>query len=91
MAHLEDYGKEKYFEENGYIWDERFEIYINKAQWKIFSKDYIDDHSFDVLITSLEEQPTPNHWKYYYNTEFESDVHATHKHFGVRAGMRIKW
>ena len=53
MAHLEDFGKETYFEKNGYIWDARIEAYVNKEEWKIFSKEYIDDHSFDNLLSNF--------------------------------------
>ena len=49
MAHLEDVGKETYFEKNGYIWDARIEAYVNNAEWKKYSKEYIDDHTFDKL------------------------------------------
>ena len=45
MAHLEDFGKETYFERIGYVWDARIEAYVSKAEWKMFSKEYIDDHS----------------------------------------------
>jgi hypothetical protein len=29
----------------GSVWDARIEAYVNKAEWKMFSKEYIDDHS----------------------------------------------
>ena len=90
MGNLEDFGKETYFEEHGYTWDGRFEIYVNKVEWKIFSKDYIDDHSFDVLLVNLEEEPTPGHWKFYYNTESPLDIHNLGKHFGVKSGVDVK-
>jgi len=44
MAHLEDFGKETNFEKIGYIWDSRIEAHVCKAEWKIFSKEHIDDH-----------------------------------------------
>ena len=90
MGNLEDFGKETYFEEHGYTWDSRFEIYVNKEEWKIFGKDYIDDHSFDVLLANLKEEPTLGHWKFYFNTESSSDIHSLGKHFGVKPGMNIK-
>jgi len=87
MAHLEDFGKETYFEKIGYVWDDRIEAYVNKAEWKIFSKEYIDDHSFDTLLSKIQEQPSPNQWKVYFNTESPLDVHNVHKHFGVGIGL----
>ncbi len=88
MANLEDYGKEKYFEEQGYTWDSRIESYVNKEVWKIFSKYYIDDHSFDRLMVNLQEEPSPGKWKFYFNTESPVDVHNLHVHYGVdKAGI----
>ena len=87
MAHLEDFGKETYFEKNGYIWDARIEAYVNKSEWKIFSKEYIDDHSFDTLLSNFQEEPSPNQWKVYYNTESPLDVHNARKHYGVNIGL----
>ena len=89
MAHLEDFGKETYFEKHGYTWDARSEAYINKAEWKIFSKEYIDDHSFDTLLSNLQEEPSPNQWKVYFNTESSLDVHNVHKHSGVTIGPDV--
>jgi hypothetical protein len=90
MANLEDFGKETYFEKHGYTWDPRIECYVNKAEWKIFSKHYIDDHSFDVLLVNLEEASTSGHWKFYFNTESPVDMHNLRVHYGVTDGGLIK-
>lgn len=90
MANLDDFGKETYFEKCGYTWDPRIESYVNKEEWKIFSKDYIDDHSFDILLVKLQEESNPGHWKTYFNTESSVDVHNLHKHYGVTLVERIK-
>lgn len=89
MANLEDFGKETYFEKQGYTWDARIEAYVNKQEWKIFSKDYIDDHSFDTLLTNLQEQHSANRWKIYFNTESPLDVHNVHRHYGVGIGPQV--
>ena len=89
MANLEDFGKETYFEKHGYTWDARIEAYVNKQEWKIFSKDYIDDHSFDVLLSNLQEPNNPNHWKIYFNTESPLDVHNVQRHYGVGIGLKV--
>lgn len=89
MAHLEDFGKESYFEKHGYVWDTRIDAYVNKAQWKIFSREYIDDHSFETLLSRLGEAPVQNHWKIYFNTESPIDVHNVHKHYGVSIGLDV--
>ena len=84
MANLEDFGNETYFEGHGYIWDPRIESYVNKEEWKIFSKEYIDDHSFDILLANIQEEASPGHWKIYVNTESQIDVHNLHKHYGIK-------
>ena len=89
MANLEDFGKESYFEKAGYSWDARVNAYVNKQEWKIFSKDYIDDHTFDVLLSNLQEPCTPNQWKIYFNTESAADVHNVHRHYGVGIGLDV--
>ena len=83
MAHLEDFGKETYFEEHGYTWDARIEAYVSKSQWKIFTREYIDDHPFDTLLLDLQEEPVPNQWKTYVNAEAPLDIHNVHKHYGA--------
>jgi hypothetical protein len=90
MANLEDIGKETYFEKHGYTWDPRIECYVNKEEWKIFSKDYIDDHSFEILLVNLKEEPSPGKWKFYFDTESPIDVHNLRKHYGVIAADIIK-
>lgn len=85
MAKLEDFGKEIYFEEHGYTWDSRYEAYVNRDEWKIFHKDYIDDHSFDTILVDLREEPRPGHWKIYDNTESPIDIHNINKHYGLHS------
>jgi spermidine/putrescine-binding protein len=89
MAYLEDFGKETYFNNHGYAWDARIQAYVSKADWKIFSKDYIDDHSFDALLVNFQEETVPNQWKIYFNTESPLDVHNVHKHYGVATGLDV--
>ena len=89
MANLEDFGKETYFEKHGYVWDPRVEAYVNKQEWKIFSKEYIDDHAFDILLVNLQEAHPANQWKIYFNTESEADVHNIHRHYAVAIGPDV--
>jgi hypothetical protein len=85
MAHLEDFAKETYFEEHGYSWDERYDTYVNHEDWKIFHKDYINDHSFDLILVNLREDSTPGQWKMYFNTESPLDIHNIQKHYGAHS------
>ena len=89
MGNLEDFGKETWFEKQNYVWDGRIEAYVNKAEWKIFSKYYIDDHSFDTLLSNVQEDTVPNQWKVYFNTESPMDVHNVHVHYAVNLGFDV--
>lgn len=89
MTNLEDFGKQTYFETHGYVWDARTQAYVNKEAWKIFSKDYIDDHPFDTLLANLQEGTVPNQWKIYCNVESSLDMHNIHKHYGLTIGLDV--
>jgi hypothetical protein len=82
--HLEDIGKETYLENNGYTWDESYEVYLNKEHWKIFSKEYIEYQPFDTLMARLEEAITPNQWQIYTMRESEEDIHNMRMHYGAK-------
>lgn len=83
MGHLEDIGKESYMKEQGYKWVEAYEAYVSQDRWKIFTRNYIEDHTFDTLCAKLAEQPVDGKWQVYANTESEVDIHNIHKHFGA--------
>lgn len=82
--HLEDIGKESYFENRDYKWDETYEVYLNRDQWKIFSKEYIEFQPFDTLMANLEEEVVSGHWKFYTIKESEEDLHNMRQHYGAK-------
>ena len=82
MSKLEDAGKEVYFEKKGYIWEVSIDAYVNREQWKVFKREYIDDHSFDTLLADMEAPPVEGRWTIYSNTESEADLHTIKKHYG---------
>jgi len=84
MGHLEDIGKETYLQNQGYTWDERYQVYLNREQWKIFSKEYIEYQPFDTLLINLEDDITPDHWKIYSIGETEEDLHNMRIHYGAK-------
>lgn len=83
MGYLEDIGKETYMQEQGYEWIETYEAFISHEKWKIFTRNYIEDHSFDTLCTKLAEESIEGRWQVYANSESEVDIHNIHKHFGA--------
>lgn len=84
MGNLEDIGKETYLQNQGYTWDERYQVYLNKQHWKIFSKEYIEYQPFDILLANLDDEIIPDHWKIYSISETEQDLHNMRIHYGAK-------
>jgi len=83
MTHLQDIGKESYLEKHGYEWVEKYEAFISHHHWKVFTRNYLEDHSFDDICTSLAQDSTQGKWQVYASTESEVDLHNIHKHYGA--------
>lgn len=83
MGYLQDIGKETYMNEQGYEWVEKYESFISHERWKVFTRNYLEDHSFDEICASIAQPSTEGKWQVYTNTESEVDIHNIHKHFGV--------
>lgn len=85
MGNLLDIGKETYLQEQGYKWVPEFESYVNREKWKIFTRTYLDDHSFETILVKLAEEPNSGHWQIYESTESEVDIHNVRRHYGAQA------
>ena len=85
MGHLLDIGKETYMQEQGYTWSPEFDAYISHEKWKIFTRNYLDDHSFEIIVARLGEEPHIGQWQIYESTESEVDIHNIHRHYGTTA------
>ena len=83
MGYLVDIGKETYIKEQGYTWEHQFDAYVSHENWKIFTRTYLDDHSFETILARLADEPTVGHWRIYTSTESEADIHNIHRHYGV--------
>jgi len=67
MANLESKEKQALFENNAYQWDSRISSFINVDKGKIFTSEYIDDHSIDNLENNLCDAHDLVSWKIYCN------------------------
>lgn len=85
MGHLLDIGKETYMQERGYSWAPEFDAFISHEQWKVFTRPYLDDHTFETILAKLAEGPVVGQWQIYANSESEVDIHNIHKHYGTSA------
>ncbi len=83
MGHLLDFGKETYIQQQGYEWASEFDAFVNRDQWKLFTRAYLDDHSFETIVARLKEEPAPGQWRIYSSTESEVDIHNIHRHYGA--------
>jgi len=85
MGHLQDIGKETYMLEQGYEWVEKYEAFVSHERWKVFTRNYLEDHSFEEIVASLAQAPTEGKWQVYTSRESETDIHNIHKHYGATA------
>jgi hypothetical protein len=53
--------------EAGYAYNFDREIYFNRQTKKVFSVEFVDDHSESVLQKSIEE-PNGTEWRFYFNS-----------------------
>lgn len=83
MAKLEDIGKETYMKEQGYEWDDTYQAFLSHQKWKIFTRNFLEDHNFDTICAKLAEEPVEGRWQVYANSESEEDIHNIHRHFGA--------
>lgn len=83
MGHLLDIGKESYLQEQGYEWVPEFDAYIKREQWKMFTREYLDDHSFETILAGLADEPKIGQWHIYASAESEVDIHTIHRHYGT--------
>ncbi|MFO7592902.1 MAG: hypothetical protein R6X15_02505 [Pseudomonadota bacterium] len=83
MGKLEDIGKETYMKEQGYEWDGAYEAFVSHRDWKIFTRNFLEDHNFDTIREKISAPPTEGKWQVYANNESEEDIHNIHRHFGA--------
>jgi hypothetical protein len=60
-------SKKRILEDAGYAYSFDRLSYINRDAQKIFSVEFVQDHSEDVLRTRINESTRPGEWKFYFN------------------------
>ncbi len=63
--------KQRLFEESGYRFDFDRDVYVNRAQRKVFSIEFIEEeeHPAQFLRDRIEEQVPEGEWRFYFNRQ----------------------
>ena len=62
-------ARERLLEDAGYRYSLRNEIYVNKAERKVFSQDFVEDHTDEELRGRIAEHNSSGDWKFYFTAE----------------------
>jgi hypothetical protein len=60
--------KSRILEDAGYAYSFDRMIYINRRAKKVFSFEFVDDHSGDVLQRCMNEDTPEGEWRFYFNS-----------------------
>lgn len=63
-------AKTQILEDGGYVYNFDREVYVNRQARKVFSLEFVTDHTEEVLAARLEEPATPTangNWHFYFN------------------------
>jgi len=58
--------KSQILEEAGYVYSLDRMIYVNRKTRKVFSEEFVDDHSEDELQKCIDEKSS-GEWRFYFN------------------------
>lgn len=61
--------KSKVLEDAGYVYSFDRQAYVNRTKKKIFSIEFVEDHSVERLQQSIAESNSERGWQMYFNTE----------------------
>jgi hypothetical protein len=59
-------NKSRLLREAGYAYDFERMVYVNSAKKKVFSIEFVDDHS-EADIRSRLDEPSDGEWSFYFN------------------------
>jgi hypothetical protein len=72
MAELS--AKQTILESGGYVYNFDRRSYINRGAKKVFSVEFIEDHSADELEQRILEPSDARKWRFYFNSEPSESV-----------------
>lgn len=61
-------GKRQILEDAGYAYSFDRLSYINRDARKVFSLEFVEDHSEEALRERISEPTPPGEWAFYFNT-----------------------
>lgn len=61
--------KSRVLEDAGYVYNFDRQAYVNRGAKKIFSIEFVEDHSADVLQERISDNNSGRGWQIYFNTE----------------------
>jgi excisionase family DNA binding protein len=61
-------SKEQLLEEAGYAFHSDREIFRNRKGRKVFSLEFVEDHTVTELVDKINEPSVGNEWRFYFNS-----------------------
>ena len=61
-------SKGRLLEEAGYRYNFERMVYFNRRAKKVFSVEFVEDHSEAEIRRRIEEKPDGKKWRFYFNT-----------------------
>ena len=68
--------KQQVLDEAGYTYSFDREIYFNRKTKKVFSANFVHDHSEDELVDSIREDSDERRWRFYFNGEPSTSIRS---------------
>ena len=63
-------AKTQILEDGGYVYNFGREVYVNRQARKVFSREFVEDHTEEILAAKVEEPVTATatgNWHFYFN------------------------
>lgn len=62
-------ARDRLLEEAGYRYSLRNDIYVNRAERKVFSLEFVEDQTDEQIRERIMERPPDKGWRFYFNTD----------------------